>query len=118
MSVTVKVLDARKEIANHRVEPGKVLVLEAQGNVNYQIVEHQTGLGPQNILTKRQGDDLVIFLEEDNTKEDIIIKNYYDEKGAMVIGLHENGSLYAYVPESGKAAESISVLAELSLIHI
>lgn len=57
---------------------------------------------------------LVISLEDGDTRPDLIIEDYYSNKGAtnLIVGLHENGQIYAYVPESGKVAESISALAE------
>lgn len=112
MSVKVTVLDAQQALSTHQTVKGDVLVLQAQSNVNYQLTDVQTGFGPQNILTKRQGDNLVIMLDDGNAEADIIIENYYDQAGAKITGLHENGNLYAYVPQSGEVANSISLLAE------
>lgn len=112
MSIIVKVLSAKKEVGSHPVPNGKVLVLQAQHEVNYQLVDTTSGFAPQNILTKREGDNLVILLEDGNMQPDIIIEDYYSHQGNLVIGLHENGRLYAYVPESGIAEESISLLAK------
>lgn len=109
---TLNVLDAKNTLATHAVKQGEVLVLQAQKEVNYQLVDNHTGFAPQNIITKRDGNDLVILLEDGDMQPDIIIKDYYTQKGSMVIGLHENGQLYAYVPQSGLTEESISVLAE------
>lgn len=114
MSVTIKVLNAKQTVSTHKVTQGRPVVLQAKNNVNYQLTDDQTGFGPQNILTKRDGDNLVVMLENGDMQPDIIIENYYSEKGTsnLITGLHENGKIYAYVPESGKVGESISLLAE------
>lgn len=114
MSVTIKVLNAKQTVSTHKVTQGRPVVLQAKNNVNYQLTDDQTGFGPQNILTKRDGDNLVVMLENGDMQPDIIIENYYTEKGTsnLITGLHENGKIYAYVPESGKVGESISLLAE------
>ncbi|WP_159991346.1 hypothetical protein [Pelistega ratti] len=105
MSTTLKVLSAKKVVASHQVNPGETLVINARENSNYQLIDDTTGLGPQNIVTQRDGKDLKIFLEDGDSKEDIIIKDYYqDEMGEtsnLLVGQHENGNIYAYVPESG-----------------
>ncbi|MBN6710634.1 DUF1542 domain-containing protein, partial [Haemophilus haemoglobinophilus] len=116
MSVTVKVLNAKKEVTRKaKVTKKNILVIEAKTNENYQLIDDQTGYAPQNIIAKRQGKDLVINLNDGDDNPDIIIKNYYDENGEttnLVVGLHENGKIYAYIPESGNTLEAISVLAE------
>ncbi|HGO5824549.1 TPA: hypothetical protein ACK3JW_002272, partial [Mannheimia haemolytica] len=114
-TTTVKVLNATKEVASHTFKKGDVLVIESSKNVNYQLIDNVTGHGPQNLLAKREGKDLVITLDQEgNETPDIIIKNYYDNEEVtnLLVGLHENGNIYAYVPESGEVADAVSVLAE------
>lgn len=116
MSTTVKVLNAKAVVETHKVQPGDVVRITAQENVNYQLINDQTGFGPENIITKRDGSDLKIFLEDGDMKEDIIIENYYAEAGEkssnLVIGQHENGGLYPYIPESGLESNAVSLLAD------
>ncbi|UWZ92785.1 Ig-like domain-containing protein [[Pasteurella] aerogenes] len=115
MTTTVKVLNAKKEVANYTASKGQPLVIQAQDKVNYQLIDDATGLAPQNIIAKRENNNLVITLEDGDTNPDIIIENYYNDNGEstnLIIGQHENGNLYVYVPESGVSSEAISILAE------
>ncbi|WP_412763673.1 GA-like domain-containing protein [Rodentibacter abscessus] len=117
MSTTLKVLSAKKVIASHQINQGDALVIEARDKSNYQLIDDQTGLGPQNIITKREGKDLKIFLEDGDMNADVVIKNYYgndqsEEVTNLLVGQHENGNMYAYVPESGLKSDAVSMLAE------
>ncbi|HGO5824013.1 TPA: hypothetical protein ACK3JW_001697 [Mannheimia haemolytica] len=113
MTTTLKLLNAKNEIATYSIKQGEQFTLNAQPNVNYQLIDENTGFAPQNILTKREGTQLLIFLEDGDVKADIILQNYYDgNMDNMLIGLHENGQIYAYVPESGVVEDAVSVLAE------
>ncbi|OOF55900.1 hypothetical protein BKL49_11105, partial [Rodentibacter myodis] len=117
MSTTLKVLSAKKVVASHQINQGDTLVIEARDSSNYQLINDQTGLGPQNIIAKREGKDLKIFLEDGDMNPDVVIQNYYgDENGEetsnLIVGQHENGGIYAYVPESGLKSDAVSMLAE------
>ncbi|WP_159990651.1 hypothetical protein [Pelistega ratti] len=117
MSVTLKVLSAKKVIANHNINQGEVLVIDARANSNYQLIDDATGFGPQNIIAKREGKDLKIFLEDGNLNADIVIQGYYgddqnEEVSNLLVGQHENGNIYAYVPESGEKLDAVSMLAD------
>ncbi|TNH01062.1 hypothetical protein FHQ22_11645, partial [Pasteurellaceae bacterium Phil31] len=117
MSTTLKVLNAKTEIASYTIANGETLTIKAQDEVNYQLVDNLTGLGPQNIIAKRVGNDLQILLENGDTVPDIIIEDYYDNDDPaattnLLIGQHENGNIYAYVPESGQTSDAVSMLAE------
>lgn len=61
MTTTVKVLNAEKVIGTHQIPKDNILVLKAENNVNYQLINDATGFGPQNILTKREGNTGHIF---------------------------------------------------------
>ncbi|OOF83686.1 hypothetical protein BKG92_02310 [Rodentibacter ratti] len=117
MSTTLKVLSAKKVIASHQINSGDTLVIDARDKSNYQLVDDQTGLGPQNIIAKREGKDLKIFLEDGDMNPDVVIKGYYGDENSeevtnLIVGQHENGGIYAYVPESGLKADAVSMLAE------
>ncbi|MGR3808583.1 beta strand repeat-containing protein [Pasteurella testudinis] len=117
MSTTLKVLNAKTEIASYNVVNGETLIIQAQDEVNYQLIDNSTGLGPQNIIAKRVGNDLQILLDNGDMVPDVIIEDYYgDEDPAtvtnLVVGQHENGNMYAYVPESGQTYDAVSMLAE------
>ncbi|OOF60908.1 GA-like domain-containing protein [Rodentibacter pneumotropicus] len=116
MSTTLKVLSAKKVIANYQINQGEQLIIEARAQSNYQLVDDKTGFAPDNIITKRDGKDLKIYLNDGDMSEDIIIKDYYgDEIGEttnLLVGKHENGSIYAYIPESGLQPDAVSLLAD------
>ena len=115
MTTTVKILNAKKEVGNYTISKENKLVIQAQDKVNYQLIDDSTGLAPQNIITKREHNNLIIMLEDGDTNPDIIIENYYrdnEEATNLIIGQHEDGNLYVYVPESGLNSEAISILAE------
>ncbi|TCP92041.1 hypothetical protein EDC44_12918 [Cricetibacter osteomyelitidis] len=116
MSTTLKVLSAKKVIASHQIEKGNPLIIDARDKSNYQLIDDSTGLGPQNIIAKREGNDLKVFLEDGDMSADVIIKNYYDDQtentSNLLVGQHENGNIYAYVPESGIKTDAVSMLAE------
>jgi len=97
---------------------GQALRIPAQNKVNYQFIDDATGFGPENIMTKRVGDNLEIAFEgTDISNPDLIIEGYYAdaaaaESGSILVGLHENGSMYPYVPESTMQEEAVTMLAE------
>ncbi|OOF62273.1 hypothetical protein, partial [Rodentibacter pneumotropicus] len=117
MSTTLKVLSAKKVIASHQINQGDTLVIDARDKSNYQLIDDQTGFGPQNIIAKREGKDLKIFLEDGDMNPDVLIKGYYGDENSeevtnLIVGQHENGGIYAYVPESGLKSDAVSMLAE------
>ncbi|WP_256802012.1 Ig-like domain-containing protein, partial [Rodentibacter ratti] len=117
MSATLKVLSAKKVVASHTLNQGDVLVIDARENSNYQLIDDKTGLGPQNIIAQRTGKDLNIFLEDGDMRADVVIKGYYgnengEETSNLLVGQHENGGIYAYIPESGEKSDAVSMLAE------
>ncbi|KMK51932.1 hypothetical protein RO21_03505, partial [[Actinobacillus] muris] len=120
MSATLKVLSAKKVVASHQINQGDLLVIDARDKSNYQLINNQTGLGPENIIVKREGKDLKIFLEDGDMNPDVLIKGYYGDENTenvsnLLIGQHENGNVYPYVPESGIKSDAVSVLADQTL---
>ena len=98
MKIQLKVNDAAKTLARYHVEAGdgakgKALRIEAQKNVRYELVDEQTQFAPENIATKRAGNDLHIAFEgSDIAQPDVVIKDYYGDPGAtMIMGRAENG---------------------------
>ena len=108
-NITVKLHDAKKVISTLNVTktPDQPVIIQAKKNVNYELLDDATQFAPENIKIKRVGNDLHIGLEDgssDPLDTDLIIQDYYGQDGTttnLLIGLHENGSYYAYVPESG-----------------
>ncbi|MFD1245746.1 Ig-like domain-containing protein, partial [Paralysiella testudinis] len=132
-NITVKINNAEQTVQTYKVaggnggvgSQGKPLVIQAQANVRYELVNDATHFGPENIAVKRSGQDLLIAFEGGSVDApDLIIEDYYKDNGALgynegsnnlVVGQHQSGAYYAYIPESGNAADAISVLANHAL---
>ncbi|TCJ98291.1 hypothetical protein EV694_0676, partial [Volucribacter psittacicida] len=114
MTTTIKVLSAKKTLANYKVAKGEKIVIEASNKANYQLIDDNTGFAPQNIIAKRVGNDLQILLEDGDLEPDVIIQNYYSDNTEgttnLIVGEHENGKIYAYVPTTGEKADAVSML--------
>ncbi|SUA56614.1 T1SS-143 repeat domain [Oligella ureolytica] len=101
---------------------GQAVHIQAQANVHYHFTDEATGFGPENIATKRAGKDLYIAFEGgDVDQPDLVIEGYYKDDGEigyaegsnnMLIGTHENGDVYPYVPESAQTSDAVSMLAD------
>ncbi len=125
-NIQVKVKGNFKTEKTFDVVDGELLVLDARRGVNYELFNTETGAAPQNIITARVDQDLFIILDEnegegnpEDSNPDILIKDYYGknrgEEGdtdatGILVGLHENGKYYAYIPESAEAKDAVSVL--------
>ncbi|QTD45400.1 beta strand repeat-containing protein [Ottowia testudinis] len=122
MKVQIKINDSVKTVARYQVEAGdgaqgKGLRITAQKHVRYELIDDQTQYAPENIATKRVGDDLHIAFEgSDIGQPDVVIQGYYRDPGtATLIGRAENGLYYHYVPETGLQSDAISSLLNQSL---
>lgn len=115
-NITLKVNSAKEtlETLQFNTEGTAAVRVKAQPNVNYELTDQATGFGPENIMTQRVGNDLHIAFEgSDIAQPDLIIEGYYDQDNTnLLVGQHENGNFYAYVPESGQTADAVSMLAD------
>ncbi len=119
-NITLKINNAKEtvETVNLQTASGEALRIPAQANVNYQFTDDATQLGPENIMTKRVGDDLAIAFEgSDIQNPDMILEGYYSDatgasKSSLLIGQHDNGGMYPYVPESAVPGDAVTMLAE------
>ncbi|MDG6894677.1 hypothetical protein [Volucribacter amazonae] len=114
MTTTLKLLDAKQEIATFNVKSGETLTLSALDNINYQLIDEQTQLGPQQISAQRVGEDLHIYIDNAR-KPEIIVQSYYAEGVAgeanLIIGQGADGQIYAYTPTSGTTEGVIGSLS-------
>ncbi|MCF6207667.1 MAG: Ig-like domain-containing protein, partial [Sulfurovum sp.] len=111
--IIVKVYSKEKELSHYQVKThsGNPIHIKAQTHTNYELIEKNSGYAPENIATKRVGDDLYIAFEgSDINTPDIIIDDYYNHLGDLIIGKAEDGFYYNYVPESAVEADAISAL--------
>ena len=119
-NITLKINNAKEtvETVKFQTASGEVLRIPAQSEVNYQFIDEATQFGPENIMTKRMGDNLEIAFEgSDISNPDLILEGYYSEatdasKSSLLVGQHENGATYPYVPESAEPSEAVTMLAE------
>ncbi|MFT0211628.1 Ig-like domain-containing protein, partial [Pseudomonas sp. F1_0610] len=89
---------------------GKTLRLKAQANVEYILVNPETGYAPDEIITLRDGNDLKIFFL-DEEEPSIIITDYYLYP-SQVVGQLESGDIVGYTPVSTLDTEAIEALVD------
>lgn len=88
------------------------LKIKASPGARYQLVDLNTGQGPDNIRAKRVGKDLRISFEG-RDKVDVMITDFYEHAGQDgLVGEVEPGVFHAYVPESGDTAQMLSRLGD------
>ncbi len=127
-NIQLKLKDSEKTVETFDVVDGELLILEAKRGVNYELFNTLSGMAPQNIITKRIDQDLLVILDEsegggnpDEIIPDIVIRGYYgeargeegsDDATGVLVGLHNNGKYYAYIPESSDPSNAVSVLED------
>ncbi|TCM60441.1 CshA-type fibril repeat protein, partial [Acinetobacter calcoaceticus] len=129
-NIVLKINDKKATLDTFSIEGGKggrgaqgtPLKLAAKANVHYELTDLETQFGPENIATKRAGKDLWISFEGGDIEQpDLIIEGYYadnaqlgyaDGESNLIIGQHENGKYYPYVPESADKNDAVSLLAD------
>ena len=57
---------------------GVVQHIEAMDDVYYQFTDEASGIGPEQLITERKGDDLYIAFDDDT---DLIIDHYFSQGG-------------------------------------
>ena len=93
----------------------KKVIIKAQPNVNYELVDEATQYAPEMIDTKRVGNDLHIAFEgtDINKESDLVLEGYYEHDNTeLVLGMAEDGQYYAYVPQSGVESDAVTLLAD------
>ena len=119
-NITLNINNAKStiETIQFKTATGEALRIPAQAKVNYQLIDDATQFGPENIMTKRVGDNLEIAFEgTDIRNPDLIIEGYYADEaavknGSLLVGEHENGNTYPYVPESTVQEDAVTMLAD------
>ena len=116
MNIILKINNASETVQSINLNTNlkQAVRVQAQNDVNYQLIDQNTGYAPENITTKRVGNDLQIAFEgSDIEQPDLIIENYYDQDNSnLLVGAHENGNLYPYVPETGVQTDAVTLLAQ------
>jgi hypothetical protein len=108
-AVKIVVIDDKKiakvvELQNNAKTP---VTLDALDHGKYLIAEDGTGVAPENLTTKRVGDDLYVSFEGSDTDHpQVIIHNYYLNDGELV-GKGEDGLYYSYVTANGQPSAAL-----------
>ncbi|NBI43567.1 hypothetical protein GVX76_08725 [[Haemophilus] felis] len=105
--------DGNLSIVNIDINPhSATVVTHPKQEVMFELVDTETQLGPEKIRAKRVGNDLHIFIDEDN-QVDLIIQEYYSyEPLSSIVGVREDGLFHPYFAENGNLIESIPTLGE------
>ena len=117
----LKMTSAKAEAKTHDATPanGKApTALQAQAGARYQLSDVKTGFAPDNIRVSRSGKHLKIFV--DGVSEPaFVIENFYEfpiEDRLVLSGKAEDGSAYAYTPETASSAATVAQLKDDGLV--
>ncbi|WP_233999514.1 Ig-like domain-containing protein, partial [Pseudoalteromonas sp. T1lg22] len=94
---------------------GGALTINAQNDVRYELLDPATGVAPQQVLFKREGENLELHFGDaaPDAIADVIITGYYDlSTPPKFFGLAEDGDYYSFVPQSGLTEDLLEKLDE------
>ena len=115
-NISVKINNGNETIETVKLNAAnKKVIIKAQPNVNYELVDEATQYAPEMIDTKRVGNDLHIAFEgtDINKESDLVLEGYYEHDNTeLVLGMAEDGQYYAYVPQSGVESDAVTLLAD------
>ena len=115
-NISVKINNGNTTIETVKLNTSaKKVIIKAQPNVNYELVDEATQYAPEMIDTKRVGNDLHIAFEgtDINKDSDLVLEGYYEHDNTeLVLGMAEDGQYYAYVPQSGVESDAVTLLAD------
>ncbi len=89
-------------------------ITPALAGAQYQLIDTDTGLAPDNIRATRKGSDLHISFDGRETA-DLVIADFYTVSGNATPGLMgelQSGIFHPYIPESGEWARSVSQMSD------
>ena len=115
-NISVKINSGNETVETVKLNAtNKKVIIKAQPNVNYELVDDNTQYAPETIDTKRIGNDLYIAFEgtDINQESDLVLEGYYENNNTeLLLGKAENEQYYAYVPQSGVESDAVTLLAE------
>ncbi|MCD1124875.1 Ig-like domain-containing protein [Jinshanibacter sp. LJY008] len=80
---------------------GKPIKIKIQAGTKYLLKNQSDNFAPENVTLQRNGDDLYVILEGD-TSPAIVIEDYYlSGDNTPLLGMAEDGQIYAYVVTDG-----------------
>ena len=100
-------------------DAGRTVKVKLIPGNKYLLKNVNDDFAPENITLQRVGKALHI-IQEGDTQPSIIIENYFDgdSKNPTLMGMAEDGLLYAYIPLSGESYDNGYLMAEDSLAPV
>lgn len=115
MQMNINYHYAKGTVTKHTIDTAgnKTTILDAPKQAAWiEFIDAKSGISPQKIITKRQGDDLLVYFDEKETEPDLIIKNYYDnDELPPILGVDSQGAYHAYVAELAQPELALDKLA-------
>ncbi|WP_236215565.1 Ig-like domain-containing protein, partial [Metapseudomonas otitidis] len=111
-TVRVAVIDGVKISQTEEIRPtsGQVIRVKAIAGGKYILAEGDQGIAPENITLTRQGDDLLVHLEDAPADQpDLIIEGFYTAPGQL-IGMAEDGVYHPFVASDGESEHEAAFL--------
>src|SRR5690625_3059912 len=85
---------------------GQTSALQAQDNVTYELRNLDTDAAPEELVAKRNGDNLELYTAPDAAAPIATIEGYFLlASPSPLVGMAESGDFYPFVPQSGEAAQ-------------
>ena len=100
-------------------DAGRTVKVKLIPGNKYLLKNANDDFAPENITLQRVGKALHI-IQEGDTQPSIIIENYFDgdSKNPTLMGMAEDGLLYAYIPLSGESYDNGYLMAEGGLAPV
>lgn len=115
MQMNINYHYAKGTVTKHTIDTAgnKTTVIDAPKQAAWiEFIDAKSGISPQKIITKRQGDDLLVYFEQGGSEPDLIIKNYYDnDELPPILGVDSQGAYHAYVAELAQPELALDKLA-------
>lgn len=113
MKIQIRINSSNHSVSTDQLTDVELAVIQQPDErVIFELVDIETGLGPQNIVVKRLGTNLEIA-PDDAENAMIVIEDYYrNAELSPIVGLAEDDRYYTYLPESGLPTDSIAELKD------
>ena len=88
--------------------------LLAQSGDTYTLTHQSTGKAPQQIHTKRRGNDLLIQIDDyrPDDSADLILENYFEQAPGPLTGVAEDDISYRFIPNTALPQHQIGELID------
>lgn len=115
MQMNINYHYAKGTVTKHTIDTAgnKTTILDAPKQAAWiEFIDAKSGISPQKIITKRQGNDLLVYFEQGESEPDLIIKNYYaNDELPPILGVDSQGAYHAYVAELAQPELALDKLA-------